>query len=262
MRLYLEVARRSFQRHLRYRAAALAGLFTNAVFGVMTSAVFLAFYRSGDTPAVGGFTAAEAVTYVWVSQSLIMVVYLWGWWEVAAAIKSGDVVSDLMKPFSYQGYWLGRDLGRAACHVLTRFLPTFAVGALLYDLVLLASAATWLGFAVSVVLAVVVSFGWRFLVNLAAFWLLDERGLASVSLLLVNFFSGLLIPLTFFPPWLRTVAEVLPFRALVMVPNEVLLGQRDLAGALAIQLFWAAALLLLGEGVLALAVRKVVVQGG
>ena len=167
-----------------------------------------------------------------------------------------------MKPVSYQGYWLGRDLGRAACHALTRLLPTLLFGALLYDLALPATAGTWLAFALSVALAVVVSFGWRFLLNLSAFWLVDARGTHTIAIVLVNFFSGLLVPLAFFPDRLRTLAELLPFRAFVMVPIEVLLGQRGLANALAIQLTWAVLLAALGQAVLALAVRKVVVHGG
>ena len=261
MRLYLEVARRSFRRHLAYRAATLAGIFTNAIFGVMIAAVFSALYGNrGD--AVAGFTLPEALTFVWVSQSLIMVVYLWGWWEVADAIRTGDVVADLMKPMDYQAYWLGRDLGRAACHALTRMLPTLLVGVAFYDLALPGGVGTWAAFAVSVLLAVVVSFGWRFLLNLSAFWLLDVRGTHTIAIVLVNFFSGLLVPIAFFPDWLRIVAELFPFRAFVMVPIEVLLGHRPILDALGIQLFWAAALLLLGETMVALAMRKVVIQGG
>lgn len=261
MRLYLEVARLSFRRHLAYRADTLAGLFTNSLFGVMIAAVFTALYgdRAGD---VAGFTLSETLTFVWISQSLLMVVYLWGWWDVADSIRSGDVVADLMKPFDYQLYWLSRDIGRAACHVLTRMVPTFLVGLVLYDLALPASFATWFEFALSVLLAVIVSFGWRFLVNLATFWLLDARGLHPLSILVITFFSGFLMPLTFFPAWLRTVAELLPFRAIVMLPVEVLLGQRAIAPALAIQTLWAVALVLLAQLVLSAAVRKVVVQGG
>lgn len=262
MRLYLEVARRSFQRHLTYRVATLAGLFTNAVFGVFFSAVYAAFYQGGERGNVAGFTLPEILTFVWIGQSLLMLVYIWNWWEVAVSIQTGDVVSDLMKPMDFQSYWLSRDLGRAACHWLTRFLPTFAMGALFFDLAAPGRISTWAAFVVSVNLAVLVSFGWRFLLNLTAFWLLDFRGVNMLAILVLNFFSGLLVPLAFFPGWLRTVAEWLPFRAIVMVPVEVFLGQRPITEALAIQLTWAAALLLLGRVVLSLSVRKLVVQGG
>lgn len=262
MRLYLEVARLSFRRHLAYRAATLAGPFTNVVFGVLIASVFTALYEGGKRGEVAGFTLPEAMTFVWGGQSLLMVVYLWGWWEVATAVKTGDVVVDLMKPYPFQAYWLSRDLGRAACHTLTRLFPTFVFGALLFEPALPRSPGTWLAASVSVALAVVVSFGWRFLLNLTAFWLLDARGTHTMSLAVVNLFSGVLVPLAFFPGWLRSIAELLPFRAFVMVPIEVLLGQRGLADALAIQLFWAVALALFAQGVLALAVRKLVVQGG
>ena len=247
MRLYLEVARRSFRRHLTYRAAALAGLFTNAVFGVMIASVYTAFYRGQGETEVAGFTLAEALTFIWTGQSLIMMVHMWGWWEIAASVQSGDVVADLMKPINYYGYWLSRDLGRAACHALIRLLPTFLFGALLYELALPGSVATWLAFALSVALAVVVSFAWRFLLNLSAFWLVDIRGVHTISLVVINFLSGFLVPIAFFPPWLRTVAELLPFRAIVMLPIEVLLGHGTVLGALGIQLAWAVVLALVGQ---------------
>lgn len=261
MRLYLEVARRSFQRHLAYRVATLAGLFTNAVFGVFLSSVYIAFYQN-DQETVADFTLSQILTFVWIGQSLLALVYLWNWWEVAVSIQTGDVVSDLMKPMDFQTYWLSRDLGRAACHWLTRFAPTFAVGALFYDLAFPGVITDWAAFFVSVNLAVLVSFGWRFLLNTTAFWFLDVRGTSMLALLVLNFFSGFLVPLSFFPAWLRAIAEALPFRAMVMVPVEVFLGQRSFASALAIQLFWAAEMLLLGKLVLTVAVRKVVVQGG
>ncbi|MDQ3411503.1 MAG: ABC-2 family transporter protein [Chloroflexota bacterium] len=262
MRLYFEVARRSFQRHLTYRVATLAGLFTNAVFGIFFSSVYRAFYQDGERGVVADFTLPEILTFVWIGQSLLMLVYLWNWWEVADSIRTGDVVSDLMKPMDFQLYWLSRDLGRASCHWLTRFVPTFAMGALLFDLAWPGTISTWLAFFISVNLAILVSFGWRFLLNLSAFWLLDVRGINTIAVLVLNFFSGLLVPIAFFPGWLRTVAEWLPFRAIVMVPVEVFLGQRTPQSALLIQAFWVVALRLLGQGVLNAGGRKLVVQGG
>lgn len=254
MRLYVEVARRSFQRHLAYRAATLAGLFTNSVFGIMIASVYLALYRGHDRTDVAGFGVAEALTFVWVGQSLLMV--------IAASVQSGDIVTDLMKPFNFHGYWLSRDLGRAACHALTRLAPTLLIGSLVSDLALPRSGGRWLAFLASVVLAVLVSFGWWFLLNLSAFWLLDIRGVMTMSLMVVKFFSGFLVPLAFFPPGLRHLADLLPFRAIVMVPIEVFLSQRSLASAFAIQCFWAVALALLGQLCLRGAVRKMVIQGG
>jgi ABC-2 type transport system permease protein len=263
VRLYVELARRSFQRHLAYRAATLAGLFTNAVFGTLISAVYAALYDDrGDGGAVAGFSLPEALTFVWTAQSLIMVIQAWGTWEIAATIQTGDVVTDLMKPYDYYGYWLARDLGRAVCHVLTRFVPTLVFGALLFDLVLPDKGMTWVAFAASMALAVLVSFAVRFLLNLTAFWLTDVLGVRYLQLSVINFLAGFILPFAFFPPALRTVAEILPFRSMVMTPIDVLLGHQAALPALAVQGFWAVVMTLAALGALRLAVRKVVIQGG
>jgi ABC-2 type transport system permease protein len=263
MRVYLELARRSFQRHLAYRQATVAGIFTNAVFGVLIASMYGALYRSRENgAAVAGFDLPEILTFIWISQSLLTVVAIWGWWDMAVSIQTGDVIVDLMKPIDYYGYWLSRDLGRAGCQILMRFAPTLAIGTVLYDLVPSPSAGRWLLFAVSVVLAVVVSFAFRFVLNATAFWMTDVTGVRTMALFATNFLSGLLVPITFFPPWLRVVADLLPFRTFIMVPNEVFLGHGSAARAIGLELFWAAALSGAALLVLRLAMRKVVIQGG
>jgi ABC-2 type transport system permease protein len=262
MRVYVELARRSFQRHLAYRQATLAGVFTNSVFGILIASVFGTLYRSrGETGAVAGFELPEMLAFIWVTQSLLMPLAMFGTWEIAASIQSGDVVVDLMKPLNYYVYWLSRDLGRAACHTLTRFVPTIVIGALLYDIAAPSSLAHAPLFVVSLTLAAVVSFAFRFMQNIAAFWLTDIVGVRAFGFV-ANFLSGLLVPLTFFPSWLRTIAELLPFRAFIMLPIEVYLGHGSVARALALQAFWAVAMSGLALVVLRRAVRKVVIQGG
>jgi ABC-2 type transport system permease protein len=263
VRLYLEVAVRSLRRYLAYRAAALAGLVTNAVFGAVIAAVYIAFFQNVDGgERVGGFAEDEILSYVWIAQGLLAVVAVFGWWDIARSIRTGDVVADLMKPFDYYRYWLAQDIGRAASQVLLRFIPTFTLGALVFDLALPATPERWLAFAASVVLAALVSFGIRFLFNISAFWLTDVQGIHTFYIAVTGFFSGQLVPLVFFPDWLRVVAELLPFRAMVMSPVEVFLGQGDIALILGRQALWFAVLTLGGYALLSQAVRKVVVQGG
>jgi ABC-2 type transport system permease protein len=123
----------------------------------------------------------------------------------------------------------------------------------------------WLAFAVSLVLAVAASFGFRFLVNLAAFWLLDYRGVGVLAMVATTFFSGMIIPIAFFPGWLETLAWALPFAAMVQAPIEVFLGHArglELLGLLGLQAFWAVVLLAAGRAVFGAGTRKLVVQGG
>ncbi|MGN6031896.1 MAG: ABC transporter permease [Thermomicrobiales bacterium] len=262
MRIYRELAVRSYRQVLTYRGATLAGLFTNAIFGVIIASVFIGYYGAVDGAAVRGWSEQQTITLMWISQSILMVMYLWGWWEIARTIQTGAVAMDMLKPVNFVGYWLSRDLGRAAAQMIVRFVPTFIIGNLLYSLLRPASVANAVAFLASIALGVVVSFGWRFLLNISGFWLVDHRGINYVAMAAINILSGLLIPLAFLPDPILAVVNLLPFRAIVMIPGEIYLGQIPIAEGLAIQAFWSVALLLLGGWVFSLGEKKVVVQGG
>src|SRR5438552_71789 len=219
MRLYWEVARRAVQRQLTYRTENLAGLFTNSFFGYLRGAFLLAIYRT--TSDVAGYDASAALTYAWITQALIMVVALWGWWDVEQTIRTGDVVSDLSKPFSYLGFWIARDLGRAAYFVVFRAAPILLAGQLLYGLHWPSSVGAWLAFTTALWLSVVVSFGWRFLLNVSAFWTTDARGLGSIALAASLFLGGFVVPIRYFPDWLQPVALALPFASITQTPADL-----------------------------------------
>lgn len=264
--LYVAVAVRAFRRYSTYRAATIAGIFTNSVFGLIISFTYIAVWE--QNPDAGGYDVTDALTYCWLAQAMIMTAAIWGGGatdDLADRIRTGDVAIDLNRPVSFLGWWLASDLGRAGYHLLTRGLAPTAVGALLFDLRFPASALTWVLFLASVVLAVVVSFGLRMLVAATAFWLLDHSGVRNLAVVLSMFFSGLVAPLVLFPGWTRDVVMALPWAAFVQVPVDIWLGQRSGVSALsglAFQAGWSVVLLLLCALVLRLATRKVVVHGG
>ena len=263
MRLDWELARRGYRRYAAYPAATIAGIFTNTVFGFLRGYVLLALYEHRDI--VGGYDAGDAVTYVWLTQGLISIVYIWGWPDLAVRIKSGDVATDLVRPVDPLRAGLAFDFGRALYHALFRGVPPFVVGALLFDLTFPANPAVWLAFALSVALAIGVSFAWRFLYNSAAFWVLDYRGPAVMAMIVANLFSGFIIPVGFFPDWLKTIAYATPFPAMVQTPIDVFVGKLegvDAVFALAVQLAWLVGLLVACRLVLAAGTRRLVVQGG
>ncbi|MFD1831795.1 ABC transporter permease [Streptomyces desertarenae] len=266
LRLHLAVARGGFRRHVTYRAATAAGVFTNTVFGFVLSFTFVALWD--ERPHLGGYDQAQALTFVWTGQALLAAMAMLGGGfqeELQERIRSGDVVVDLYRPADLQAWWLAADLGRAAFQLLGRGVAPMAAGALAFPLVLPADPLVWSAFAVSVLLGLVVSFAVRYLVALTAFWLLDGSGVNTLSMLLGVFLSGQLLPLTVFPGGLGELVRLLPWAAMLQVPADVLLGEHRGAGlavALAFQAGWAAALLALGRAVQAAAARKVVVQGG
>ncbi|HVU77385.1 MAG TPA: ABC-2 family transporter protein [Gaiellaceae bacterium] len=262
MRLDWEIAKRGWRRYAAYPWATAAGIFTNTIFGFIQAYVLLAVFR--HRTHVGGLDASDTVTYVWLAQALIMTVYVFGWQELALRIRDGSIVTDLSRPVDPQRYWLSFDIGRAPYHFLSRGVPPFVLGALVFHFHWPSPLDAVL-FVPSVALAVVVSFGFRFLYNSASFWLVDFRGVLTMALVLSLFFSGMIMPLQFFPHALGTVARILPFASIMQTPIDVYLGRHNgaaLAGLVLEQAAWALVLLALGRLALRAGARKLVVQGG
>src|SRR4051794_23489408 len=121
MRLFIELFILSFQRTLTYRAATLAGLLTNLFFGLLRAAVMVSLYGArGD---VAGISLPGAIPFTGISQAIIAFVNLFGSYEVMNLVNTGDIGSDLLKPYSFFGFWMARDFGRAICNLLLRGLP-------------------------------------------------------------------------------------------------------------------------------------------
>jgi ABC-2 type transport system permease protein len=262
VRLDWEIAKRGWRRYAAYPWATAAGVFTNTVFGFIQAYILLAVFR--HRPHVGNYDTSDAVTYVWLAQALIMTVFVFGWNELALRIRDGSIATDLARPLDPQRYWLAFDLGRAPYHFIFRGVLPFLIGALVFELHY-PSPGDAVAFTVSVTLAVVVSLGYRFLYNAAAFWIIDIRGVMMVALTLSIFLSGMALPLALFPGWLREVAYVLPFAAIMQTPIDIWLGKHHglaLAGTLALQLAWALVFLGLGRLALRGGTKKLVIQGG
>jgi ABC-2 type transport system permease protein len=248
-----------------YRAATLAGLVTNFFFGAMRAYIFIALYRGAGKTVVAGYSIEDAVTYTALTQAAIAPLLLFGWWDVMRTIQSGDIASDLTKPIDYYSFWLARDLGRALHDVLARGVPILLAYSLVFDIVWPGSAAAWAGFGVSALLALLISFSWRFVVNVSAFWSTDAFGLGRVAYMSVLLLSGFLVPVAFFPDWLQGLVRLLPFPAMVNTPIELWLGMltgRELAAALLVQTAWVVGLAALARFAYGRGVARLAVQGG
>ena len=263
MRLYWEIARRSFRRHLTYRAAAIAGLITNFGFGWLRVSVLLALYNG--RPAVEGITVSGLYAYVALTQAVITYLALFGWFDLMNSVHTGEIGADLLKPMSYFNFWLAKDAGRAAISFLLRGVVIMLFFGLVFPMTYPADFGQWLALATAVLLSWLVSFTFRFLINLAAFWTPNARGIIGSGYVLSWFLSGFLMPLRLFPDWLQTLAHLTPFPHMLNTVVEVYLGilpGTALWQTLLTQLVWAVGLAVLGQIVLKTAVRRLVILGG
>ena len=261
MGVYLAVARQSFRRQSTYRAALVAGVFTNAVFGVILASVLLAAYDGRDE--INGLSPSGAVTITFITQGLLLVTAAFGWLEITDRVRRGDVATDLQRPVDFSAYWMAMFVGASGFSVIGRGIPPFVLGGLVFDLQLPTSVATWFGFALTVVGAAFVASRWWFLVSLSAFWLVgDARGIIQMAAAVQLFASGTTIPLQFFPDAIGNLLLLTPFAAMAQLPAQVFLGETSAVVVVGAQVGWTVVLHVLGLLVLGRATRKLVIDGG
>ncbi|WP_328327803.1 ABC-2 family transporter protein [Kribbella sp. NBC_00382] len=265
MGVYWAIAVRSFRRFSTYRIATLSGAFTNTVFGFIFCGVYLTLWHT--RPGLGGYDTADALTFVWLQQGLLLPVGIFGATttiELGERVRSGEIAVDLYRPTRLMIWWMSVDAGRAAFQLIARGGLPLLVGALVFDLSWPTSVVQWLAVAVSLVFAVLVSFGVRYLVALSGFWITDSRGAEAAALVLSLFFSGATLPLVVFPGWIGSVARATPWAATLQVPIDVWLGRNPggLLSALGFQLLWIVLLGMAGWVATSFATRKVVIAGG
>ncbi|MFW5841320.1 MAG: ABC transporter permease, partial [Planctomycetota bacterium] len=103
------------------------------------------------------------------------------------------------------------------------------------------------------------------LMSVTLFWTISGEGINTMMVSAMFLLSGMIVPLPLMPEPLASIVAVLPFRAMGDVPFRLLTGVMP-AGAVfgewIFQLAWLAGLIVLGRLLLAMGLRRLVVQGG
>jgi ABC-2 type transport system permease protein len=263
LRFYFEVARTAFRRQLIYRWANLAGLCTNIFFAAIFSYVIIALYHT--RPSVAGYDVRDTLRYTWMMQAIIMVVLPFGWNDLMQAIRTGDVVADLSKPYDFYWYWFSREMGSNAYYLLFRGIPTYLAGMLLFGLGVPQSWQAWAIFCLTMPSGAIMGVAYRVLYNIVAFWIVEARAMITLALVTAQFLTGSYIPLPLLPSWLRNIVDWLPFHNFMDLPVETLLGKvasNTLWFECARQIIWLLLLTLLVKKVTNRARQRVIAQGG
>ena len=169
LRFYFAVASTSFRRQLVYRWANLSGLLTNIFFGSIFSFIIIALYRA--RPSVAGYNVQDALRYTWLIQALIMVALPFSFYDLILTIRSGDVVTDLSKPYDLYWYWFSREMGRNCYYLFFRALPIYLAGMLLFGIGFSGDLRSYLAFPFVLFLGMMLGIAYRYWYNLIAFWI-------------------------------------------------------------------------------------------
>ena len=274
LRPYTALFASRFQQMLQYRGAAVAGFITQCWWGGLKVMILAAFYgASASATSNAPMTLAQAITYTWVSQALLALMPWFGDPDVAAAVRTGAVSYDRLRPVDFYSLWFVRAAGWIAARVVPRAALMLGFAAVVLPLVGLrdwswqppASFAAGALFAVSIALALTLSTAMVMLLNIIIAASLNARGVNALAGGPTILLAGNLMPLSLFPDWAQTALLLQPFAGLLDIPLRIYFGALEgtaAAAGLCVQLFWIAALVALGRWWLARVLRSLEMQGG
>ena len=256
---------------LQYRAAALAAVATQVFWGLLRLMILDGFYRSA--PAASDFTTVHLASYVWLGQALFGMFPMNVDPLATDRIRSGAVAYELLRPLDLYANWavsvVGWRIGRTALRAVPLLLFAAVVlpliGARTWTLGPPAGASAAIGFTVAIALGVLTGMAITLLGQTIMLWTLSSTGWNAILPLAAWICSGMVVPLPYLPHWAQAVLELLPFAGLIDTPFRIYSGH--LAGvealrALLIQAAWVVTLVAAGHRLMALGIRKVVIQGG
>lgn len=244
---------------LRYYTGVINYFINVSVYYFIWKAVFAA------SPEMGGFRFREMITYVvagWVIRSMYFnnIDY-----DMASGIMEGKVAMVMLKPVSLPLTYIGRALGEAAFRLVMLSAPTAVVLAFLFPVEPPRSAAHAAAFLLSLLGSVLLVSALNFIIGSCAVSLKSIQGLLRAKFYMQELLSGLLLPLTLFPPPLRALSGWLPFEHIGYTPMMIYLGKLtwpEIARSLAVSAGWAALLLLFGSWFWGRMSRKITIHGG
>ncbi|MCZ7645607.1 MAG: ABC-2 family transporter protein [Planctomycetota bacterium] len=256
-------ARSSFLVMLTHRLRYLIGVFNYFVYATVAWYLWAAVFASQSTVAT--WNLRDMQTYVCVNWIVRSTYFSNADNLLAARIRKGEIVSDLLRPTSLLLQFYGSAVGEMVFRAFFMGLPVGLVIWLIYGLRAPADYTAAVCFTFSVVLAFHLFFAINFLTGLAAVLVENLQGFLWAKFLLIQFLSGQLLPLEFFPEAVRPFMAWSPFPGIAHTPMSIYLGRmghEQMLREVAFQGAWTLVLLLGCQWGWAGVRRRFTAQGG
>lgn len=261
--LYLELIRMEFVNSLAYRSSYFTGIFN---YSIQIGAYFFlwdAIYAGRKV--IGGLNKEEMITYVIVAWVVRSFYFSNLDRRVAEEIRDGKIALELIRPYSYQLVKYARAFGEAIFRILFFALPSGLFIYLIRPFTLPQNWAATMMFLLAVLGAFIISAQLSMIAGMMGFLTQNASGIFRAKRVVMDLFSGLLLPISFYPLWAQDVLKLLPFQAISYIPNMIYLGKLSGSAALQVillQIFWVAFLGFAALWLWRFMIKHVVIQGG
>jgi len=205
----------------------------------------LVYSSVGDT-IIAGFSYPQIISYFMIQR---ICQHMFSEYGISLAIQedisSGNLHVYLSRPISYVKYLFASIV--PSIIISGGFgIPVFILLAYILNLPFPTGLYNWIFFILSLGMSSIIVFSLNLLIGFSTFWFRDITYIRWLYFSVVDFISGAVIPLSFYPQWVQLILEYLPFQYIYYVPLLVFFDMATITEMLKlfiIQFLWICILL-------------------
>jgi ABC-2 type transport system permease protein len=263
MSAYLDLIRIRFLMMLAYRVNYYSGILIYIVNIGAQYFLWKAIYADNGT--LVGMDMGQITTYVAISWMARAFYFNNLDSEIAREIKDGSVAIQFIRPYKYLMVKIFQGMGEGIFRLLLFSTPGMIIVCFIFPVHLPKDPIVWLVFFAMLLFSYLINSQINILTGLFAFFVENNEGMMRMKRVAVDLFSGLIIPVAFFPSWAGGILQWLPFQAISYLPSAVFTGKisgNAIQQVFAVQIIWFAVLILPIYWIWRRARHRLFVQGG
>jgi ABC-2 type transport system permease protein len=209
-----------------YRTHSMVSIFVGPVYFIVQYFIWTAAY--GGRTELNGMELSQMITYFGASTLIGYLTMDFADWNLQMLIRTGKFLTFALRPIHHRFFAFSQKIGHRVLGLIFEFIPCYIIFTLLFGIKMVPQNLGWT--ILSIMLAFLMTFYIHYILGMTAFWFTQSSGIRRVFDLLSGVFSGVFIPLVFFPAGLQKALFFLPFPYMTYVPVMVFTGNFTLAG--------------------------------
>lgn len=266
MKSYFTFTKNMLQRQFAYKANTIMFILGDAMMIAVTHYLWKAIYRSSSNSTLNGFYYEDMIIYVLLSFLTQLVISTEVSNTVSREVRNGSIASNLIKPISYEKRMFFEGLGSAIYGFVLIFIWGF-IGILILSIKYgkYPGILNIILYFISLVLSYIINFYYNYSMGLLTFKVINMWGVCQIMEAVTALFSGMLIPLVFFPQLIQKIFDFFPFKSIIFTPCMIFLGKlngTELYLALVKQVVWVVIMIVIGKKMYKALIKNLTILGG